>query len=76
MTIGKVHLTKKYARFRIENPRKFRSGSFRTQTLSEKKGVKRIAGRLKTNNKWKTQSILIARKNYNKGIRVKGIVKL
>lgn len=69
MTIGRVHLTKHYARFRMREPNRFIHGSFRTQTLG--KNAKRIAGRLKTTGQWKTQAFLIKRGAYEKGFRLK-----
>lgn len=70
MTVGKVHLTKRYARYRIKEPNRFKRGSLRTQPLGTH-GTKRIAGKLKSNNKYETQAILIPRKRYKAGERVK-----
>ena len=71
MVIGKVHLTKNYARYRLVNPEKFVRGSLRTHDVGRKGHTKRIAGRLKTSGKWETQAILIARKDYDRGKRFK-----
>ncbi|MCJ7572350.1 MAG: hypothetical protein MUO82_10840 [Candidatus Thermoplasmatota archaeon] len=71
MTIGKVHLTKRYARYRIKNPKSFKNGSLKIQALGKRGITKRIAGRLKTTNKWSTQAILITRDDYKKGKRVR-----
>lgn len=70
MTVGKVHLTAHYARYRIKSPGAFRKGSFRTQDIGRKGHSKRIAGRLKKSGKWATQAILISRADYKKGTRV------
>jgi hypothetical protein len=70
MVIGKVHLTEKFARYRIKSPGIFKKGSMRTQALGES-GDKRIAGRLKKNNEWETQAILLPLKKYKRGERVK-----
>jgi hypothetical protein len=71
MTVGKVHLTKRYARYRIKNPSQFKKSTLRTHDIGRSGHSKRIAGKLKKNNRWVTQSILIARKDYKKGTRVK-----
>lgn len=68
--IKKPHLTKRYARFRIQNPRLFEKGSFRTQDIGRAGHSKRIAGIKKSTGKYETQSILISRKDYAKGTRV------
>lgn len=60
MTIGKVHMTEKYARFRIKEPGKFKR--LRTQTLGEH--VKRVAGQLKSTGNWNTQAILVEKAAY------------
>lgn len=70
MTVGKVHLTKNYARYRILDPRRFVKESLRTQPIG-KHGTKRIAGELKSTDKYATQAILIPRQRYEKGERVK-----
>jgi len=73
MVIGKVHLTKNYARYRQIDPEKFVPGSFRTHDIGRTGHTKRIAGRLRSTGKWATQSILIARDDYNKGLRLRDI---
>jgi hypothetical protein len=70
MVVGKVHLTKNYARYRQINPSKFIAGSFRTQELGLRGHTKRIAGRLKKTGKWATQSILLKRNDYDHGLRL------
>lgn len=72
MTVGKVHLTEHFARYRIEPPSHFVKNSLRLQHLG-KHGTERIAGRLKKDG-WKTQAILVPRERYEHGERVK-IVK-
>lgn len=62
LTIGRVHMTEKYARFRIKEPSKFKK--LRTQTLNDQ--VKRIAGQLKSTGDWDTQAILVDRKAFEK----------
>jgi hypothetical protein len=69
MTVGKVHLTKRFARYRIKNPSQFKKSTLRTQPLGTH-GTKRITGKLKQSNKWDTQAILIPRKRYKAGERV------
>jgi hypothetical protein len=71
MTIGKVHLTKEYARYRVRNPKRFIAGSLRTQDIGRTGHSKRIAGRLRTTGKFATQAILIAKKDYVRGYRVR-----
>lgn len=63
------HFTKKYARYRIRSPKLFKKGSFRTQDIGRKGHSKRIAGILKS-GRWATQSMLISRRDYAKGMRV------
>jgi len=69
MTIGKVHLTKKYARYRIVSPKRFKRGSFRTQKIGTH-GTKRIAGVRKSTGRYSTQAILIPKSRYKEGERV------
>ncbi|MFX0084293.1 MAG: hypothetical protein ACFFAU_01365 [Candidatus Hodarchaeota archaeon] len=52
MDISKPYLNEHAAR--VRNPGDFKKDSFRSQTL--KKGLRRISGRLKSNNKWETQA--------------------
>lgn len=70
MTIGKVHLTENYARYRIKNPSEFEKSSFRTQDIGRAGHSKRIAGKLKSSGKWATQAILIALPDYKMGLRL------
>lgn len=67
----KKHFTRRYVRFRIRSPRRFKRSSFRTQDIGRKGHSKRIAGRLKSTGKFATQSILVTRKDYRKGFRVR-----
>lgn len=69
----KVHITKKYMRYRLRSPSQFIRGSFRTHDFGRVGHSKRIAGRLKRNNLWATQAILITRSDYKKGLRVKKV---
>jgi hypothetical protein len=66
----KPRFTKRYVRYRIEEPSKFRAGSFRMQDIGRKGHSKRIAGQLRKSGKWKTQAILIAKGDYKEGTRV------
>lgn len=58
----KVHKTRRYERHRIRSPKQFKKGSFRTHDIGRKGYSKRIAGRLKSNDKWATQSLLVSHK--------------
>jgi hypothetical protein len=69
--IKKPHLTKKYARYRVQEPSLFEKSSFRTQDIGRKEHSKRIAGIKKSSGKYETQAILIAKKDYEKGTKVK-----
>jgi hypothetical protein len=69
--IKRPHFTKRYARYRIEDPNKFMKSSLRTQDIGRKGHSKRIAGQLKSTGQWKTQAILISKKDYKEGTRVK-----
>jgi len=71
MVVGRVHLTKRYARYRQIDPEKFIPGSFRTHDIGRPGHTKRIAGRLKSTGKWATQSMLVSREDYAKGLRLK-----
>ena len=71
MTIGKVHLTKHYARYRIRNPTTFQPYSFRTLDIGRKGHSKAVIGRLKGKTSATIQAILIKRKDYARGLRVK-----
>jgi hypothetical protein len=65
------HLTKRYARYRVQEPRLFEKESLRTQDIGRKGHSKRIAGIKKSTGKYETQAILISRPDYAKGTRVK-----
>ena len=56
-----VDITEQYVRVRVKNPRKFQSGSFRTQDFGRKGWNKRIGGILKKSNKWATQAYLVSK---------------
>lgn len=66
----KPHFTKRYARYRIRDPKRFKKSSFRAHDIGRKGHSKRIAGKLKKTGKWATQAILVTRKDYKKGVRV------
>ena len=68
--IMKPRITRRYARYRIEEPSKFLAGSFRMHDIGRKGHSKRVAGRLKRTGRWKTQAILIAKGDYKEGTRV------
>ena len=67
----KPHLTKRFARYRIKSPSLFIKSSFRTQDIGKPDHSLRIAGRLKKTGNWATQAVLISRKDYSRGVRVK-----
>jgi hypothetical protein len=69
----KPHLTKQYARYRIQNPNLFKKNSFLTQDIGREGHSKRIAGIKKSTGEYETQAILISRKDYAKGTRVKKV---
>jgi len=60
--------TKRYVRYRLHSPKKFKE--FRTHDIGRKGHSKRIAGKTKS-GKWLTQAILISKSDYEKGYRVK-----
>jgi hypothetical protein len=63
MTVGKAHLTKAYERWRIREPSEFKKSSFKTIGIGRKGWKsKRIIGKLKKDNEWATQAVLISRK--------------
>jgi hypothetical protein len=62
MVIGKTHYTKYYKRVRLKAPSRFQKGSFRTITLSKKRGIKGIVGRLKGSTRTTLQAKLIKRR--------------
>jgi len=55
-------ITKGYARFRQEDPKKFDESTFRTK--DETKNLKIVVGKEKKSGKFKVQSVLVSRKNY------------
>ena len=54
---------KNYLRIRIRNPALFKKDSFRTLDVGRTGHHKLIRGRLKSNNEYKTQAILIEKKH-------------
>lgn len=52
-------ITENYARYRIRNPELFIENSFRTLDIGKPGYHKLIRGKLKSNGKWKTQSIIV-----------------
>jgi hypothetical protein len=66
--IGKVHLTKQYARYRLRDPREF--SAFRTKDVGRVGHTKIVVGKLRKGGQWVTQSILVNRNDYEKGLRV------
>jgi len=73
MTIGKVHLTKRYARYRLKSPSKFRKGTFKTLDVGRKGHTKIIIGRPRGKETTEAQAILISRKDYDNGMRLKDV---
>lgn len=69
----KVHMTKRYVRYRIREPKDFVKNSFRTHDIGRVGHTKRIAGILKKSGKWATQAIIVNRKDYEQGLRVRMI---
>lgn len=55
-------------RYRIRDPRLFKDDSFKTLDIGEEGNHKLIRGRLKKNNKFKTQSVIVE-KEYDKKLR-------
>jgi hypothetical protein len=55
----KTHPYGKYKRYRIRSPTKFRKGTLRTHDIGRKGHSKRVAGILRGEGTWATQSILI-----------------
>lgn len=60
MVIGKPHMTERYERWRIRDPREFDQRTFRTHDIGRPGYSKRIAGRLNKTGRWATQALLIA----------------
>lgn len=69
----KVHMTKQYVRYRINNPNDFDKKTIRTQDIGRKGHSKRLGGINKKTGEWETQAILITREDYAKGTRVKKV---
>lgn len=74
----KPEFTKDYARFRVKDPNDFKQravkgekGKFRTLDVGRKNHSKILRGRLKNNGRWATQAVLVTRKDYRQGTRVK-----
>lgn len=63
-------LTKRYARFRQRDPSLFVRGSLRTKDAGRVGHSKIIIGKLRASGKFVVQSVLIDRKDYDKGARV------
>lgn len=63
------HFTKKYVRYRIQDPKKFQKGSFRTVDVGRKGHTKIIVGRPKGKTTTKVQAVIISRKDWDKGYR-------
>lgn len=60
-----VDIIRNYKRFRIRNPILFKKDSFRTLDIGRIGFHKLIRGRLRKNNEWKTQSVIVERKYAN-----------
>ena len=67
----KKHFTKRYVRYRVRSPSLFKRTIFRTQDIGRKGHSKRIAGILKKTGTWATQAMLVTKKDYRNGVRVK-----
>jgi len=52
-------VTDNYVRYRIREPHLFKDGTFRTLDIGKSGYHKLIRGRLRINNKWKTQSVIV-----------------
>ena len=61
----KRHIGKEYIHIRIRNPNRFKPKSYKTLDIGRKGFHKLIRGRLKKNNEWRTQKVLIERKYAN-----------
>ena len=57
----KIHKTKNYIRIRILDPKLFKTSSFRTFDVGKRNFSKIINARLKKNNEYRTQAVLISR---------------
>ena len=56
-----IEKTKSYIRIRILDPKYFKRDSFKTFDVGRKNFSKIINARLKKNNEWRTQAVLISR---------------
>ena len=52
-------ITENYIRFRMKDPKLFKKGTFRTVTISAKKGIKAIMGKLKKSSAEKEGSMVV-----------------
>ncbi len=55
----KISLEKNFYRARIEQPSKFKPGSFRTLDVGKKGGIEIVRAKPKNSDKFKTQTILV-----------------
>jgi hypothetical protein len=69
LVIGKVHLTKSYARYRVRGPSSFKKESFRT--ISLKHGLKAVIGVRRNGVSSGVQAILVPKRLYRKGTRIR-----
>lgn len=67
--LKRAHLTKSYARYRLEEPSHFQKGSFRTLDVGRKGHTKVVIARPIGKSTTQTQAVLVARKDYEKGYR-------
>jgi hypothetical protein len=67
------HFTENYVRYRIYNPKGFKK--FRTDDIGRKGHTKRIAGYSPQDQKWYTQAVIVDKKDYEAGQRVKILPK-
>ena len=56
----------RYKHIRVKSPKVFKSGSLRTQDIGRKGHSKRVAGKLRTNNRWATQKFMILKEDWGK----------
>lgn len=66
----RVDLTKRYARFRQRDPTLFVKGTLRTKDIGRTGHSKLIVGKLRSTKQFTIQSVLIDRKDYERGVRV------
>ena len=69
----RVHLTARYARYRVREPSRFDKSSLRTVRAGKwaRGKAKLIRGALKSSGAYHTQAVLLKRKAYRAGYRVK-----